>query len=218
VTDSYSATLRQLRGIAENLIAGPQFRATGTIRLAVRPAGFSGTTLPVEVQGTDLVWPDGRVPLTGTVAELADVTGLSSGPPEGAYEIVDPLSLDTRLDIDFDVADDVYRSLYAGGQAQVDFAPDQHPVLWPEHFDVAVTADEVNYGVSPGDGFHAGPYAYVGPWALPERDAEFWNAPFGAFAPLDVSLPDTDLVAGIVAFFEQGRSRVSRSTGYTRRG
>jgi hypothetical protein len=24
-------------------------------------------------------------------------------------------------------------------------------VLWPEHFDVGITVDEVNYGVSPGD-------------------------------------------------------------------
>lgn len=208
MTDSYRAVLHQLRGIAENLIAGPQYRATGTVRLAVRPAGFSGTTLPVEVQGADLVWPDGRVALTGTVAELAHTVGLSAGPPEGSYEIVDPLRLDVPLDIDPDVADGVYRSLYAGGQALVEFTPDQHPVLWPEHFDVAVTADEVNYGVSPGDGFHAGPYAYVGPWALPEGGGEFWNASFGAFAPLDVAMPEPDLVARIVEFFEQGRSRV----------
>ena len=38
------------------------------------------------------------------------------------------------------------------------------PVLWPEHFDLAIDVDEVNYGVSPGDGYHGAPYAYVGPW------------------------------------------------------
>jgi hypothetical protein len=208
VIDSYGATLHQLRGIAENLIAGPQFRATGTVRLAVRPAGFSGTTLPVEVQGSDLVWPEGRVLLAGTIAEIAHAAGLTAGPPEGSYEIVDPLNPNAPLGIDPGVAADVYRSLYAGGQALVEFTPDQHPVLWPEHFDVSVTADEVNYGVSPGDGFHAGPYAYVGPWALPEPGGGFWNAPFGAFAPLDVARPEHDLVAGIVEFFERGRSRV----------
>ena len=58
-------------------------------------------------------------------------------------------------------------------------------MLWPEHFDVAVTEDEVNYGVSPGDDFHPLPYAYVGPWT--SRIGVFWNAPFGAFATLDPS-------------------------------
>ena len=38
----YLDTRRQLRGVAESLIAGPQYRASGTIRLAVRPDGFGG--------------------------------------------------------------------------------------------------------------------------------------------------------------------------------
>ena len=45
---------RQLHGIAEGFIAGPQYRAAGTIRLAVRPDGFTGTALPVVVHGTRL--------------------------------------------------------------------------------------------------------------------------------------------------------------------
>ena len=62
--------------------------------------------------------------------------------------------------------------------------------LWPEHFDAALdlafdpeapTERRVNIGGSPGDGFHATPYLYVGPWT-PDRpgDPVFWNAPFGA--------------------------------------
>jgi hypothetical protein len=39
--DAFVATRRQLRGVAESLIAGPQYRASGTIRLAVRPDGFT---------------------------------------------------------------------------------------------------------------------------------------------------------------------------------
>ena len=35
----YVDTRRQLRGVAESLIAGPQYRAAGTIRPAVRPDG-----------------------------------------------------------------------------------------------------------------------------------------------------------------------------------
>ena len=44
-----------------------------------------------------------------------------------------------------------------------------------------IGVDEVNYGMSPGDGFHAAPYAYVGPWT--PREGAFWNVPFGALRP-----------------------------------
>jgi hypothetical protein len=60
------------------------------------------------------------------------------------------------------------------------------PRLWPEHFDLAVEAglgggDRVNLGGSPGDGFSAEPYVYVGPWSSARPgDPAFWNAPFGA--------------------------------------
>jgi hypothetical protein len=37
------------------------------------------------------------------------------------------------------------------------------PVLWPEHFDIGITIDAVNYGASRGDDHIAEPYAYVGP-------------------------------------------------------
>lgn len=204
--DLYIATRRQLRGIAESLIAGPQYRATGTIRLAVRPAGFTGTTLTLEVQGTDLVWPEGRAALAGPLSVLADAVGLPAGPPEGAYDITDALAGDAVLTIDAAGADEVYRSLYAGAQALVAFAPGEHPVLWPEHFDIAVTVGKVNYGVSPGDSYHERPYAYVGPDNLSTaRTGEFWNAPFGAVRTLDLDLAEADLVGEIADFFEQGR-------------
>jgi hypothetical protein len=72
------------------------------------------------------------------------------------------------------------------------------PVLWPEHFDLAVTVDEMNLGVSPGDSWSAEPYAYVGPWE--PRRGDFWNAPFGAARPMS-ALPDVDALA---AFFTEG--------------
>ena len=88
-------------------------------------------------------------------------------------------------------------------------APDRPRVLWPEHFDVGMDRDEVNYGVSPGDGFCPEPYAYVGPWAFSGRaatdpaDAAFWNAPFGASRTIR-ALGDE---AGVLAFFEEGMHR-----------
>jgi hypothetical protein len=146
--DVFVATRRRLRGAAESFIAGPQYRASNTIRLAVRPDGFTGAALPVAVQGTELVWPQGSAPLAGPVRALANAAGLAAGPPTGVYDVVDPLQPDDVLDVDAAAAELVYRSLYAGGHALKKILPEEHPVLWPEHFDVAVTEDEVNYGVS----------------------------------------------------------------------
>ena len=202
----YVTTRRHLRGIAESFIAGPQYRSSGTIRLAVRPDGFTGVSLPVAVHGTELVWGEDGAALTGTVGALAAVTGLDVGPPEGAYEITDALPSETVLDIDAEAADLVHRSLYAGGFALKSALPEQHPVLWPEHFDVGATEDEVNYGVSSGDEFHPLPYAYVGPWT--SRIGEFWNAPFGAFNALDASQDMDRLAAEITDFFERGRAEL----------
>ena len=56
-----------------------------------------------------------------------------------------------------------------------------HPVAGALRRRFAV--DEVNYGASPGDATHTGPYAYVGPWT--PREGEFWNAPFGALRDAD---------------------------------
>jgi len=68
-----------------------------------------------------------------------------------------------------------------GDRALQNLDPAQVPVLWPEHFDIGITVAEVNYGVSPGDASIGEPYAYVGPWHVP--DGAFWNQPFGAARP-----------------------------------
>ena len=71
-------------------------------------------------------------------------------------------------------------------------------MLWPEHFDIGISVDEVNYGVSPGDAHIGEPYAYVGPWS--PREGAFWNTPFGAARTL-TELPD---VVAVSAFFHDG--------------
>jgi hypothetical protein len=205
-SDAYVSTRRQLRGIAESLIAGPQYRATGTIRLAVRPDGFVGVELPLAVHGAEFSWQDGSTPLAGRVGDLAEAAGLQYGPPVGVYEVADQLAVDAILDIDPVAAALVHRSLYAGGYALKQALPEGHPVLWPEHFDVAVTDDEVNYGVSAGDSYHATPYAYVGPWTA--RTGPFWNAPFGAVQPLDPAHDVDALAVDIADFFERGRAEL----------
>jgi hypothetical protein len=206
LAEIYVATRRQLRGVAESLIAGPQYRASGTIRLAVRPDGFAGVAVPLAVHGTQLVWADGAAALAGPVRTLADAAGVTPGPPDGVYEVVDPLPVDAALDVDAAAADWLYRSHYAGGHAIKSVWPEAHPVLWPEHFDVAATEDEVNYGVSAGDDYHPTPYAYVGPWTA--RTGPFWNAPFGAVYPLDSTHNVDALATQITEFFHQGRKEL----------
>jgi hypothetical protein len=94
----------------------------------------------------------------------------------------------------------VLGALAVGDAALRRFAPDETPVLWPEHFDVGISLDEVNYGVSTGDAGIPEPYAYVGPWT--PREGDFWNVSFGAARPLS-ALGDATAVA---AFFAEGRA------------
>lgn len=213
--DSLVATRRQLHGIAESFIAGPQYRATGTIRLAVRQDGFSATTLAIAVHGTTLVSNDDSIALTGSVRELIAVSGLDVGPPAGAYDSVAELAPDAVLDLDPAAADAIYRCLYAGGFAINAVLPHGHPVLWPEHFDVADNVDEVNYGVSAGDDFHPLPYAYVGPWdfAKSPRTGPLWNAPFGAVRDLDLTADLDTLATDVTDFFREGINALNEGVG-----
>lgn len=195
-----AATRRSLHAVAESVIAGPQYRTDGTIRLRVSPGGFAGVKSALRVEGTDLVGPDGRWPVTGTLAELGAVAGVKPGPPEGLYHDTSGVGLDEPLALDAAAAA-LLADWFARGDAGLRaFAPDVEPVLWPEHFDLGVAVDEVNYGISPGDAVHARPYAYVGPHT--PREGAFWNASFGAMREID-DLKDADAVA---AFFAEGRA------------
>ena len=191
-------TRRSLHGVAEGMIAGSQYREYGTIRLRVVPGGFGGVRTPWRVEGLELTDGSQRLPLEGTFAELAATVGAEFGPPEGLYDDTSGCEPDEQIVADAAAAHRVAAAFELGDQALRAFAPDEEPVLWPEHFDLAITADEVNYGVSPGDAVIPAPYAYIGPWQLPE--GEFWNAPFGAARDLD-ELGSAEAVA---AFFAEG--------------
>jgi hypothetical protein len=169
--------------------------------------GFAGVAIAIAVHGTDLVFPTGSVPLVGPVSMIAAEADIAPGPPEGVFDIVDPPAPDAVLDLDAAAVEWIYRSHYADGYALKQVLPEQHPVLWPEQFDLAATEDEVNYGVSAGDDYHALPYAYVGPWT--PHTGSFWNAPFGAVRALDPGHDVDELSADIVAFLTEGRTRLS---------
>jgi len=203
--DDLAVTRRTLHGVAELVLAGPQYRATGKLRLGVVPGGFATILAPrLRVDGSQVtgatgapVGIDGRSP-RALGAEL----GVAAGRPEGAYEGGSGVDPDETLSLDADQAGVILGALVLGHEALVAFAPAETPVLWPEHFDVAIRVQDMNFGVSPGDGFVAAPYAYVGIAAAPAGDS-FWNAPFGAAVPLR-ALPSAAAVAG---FFAEGRER-----------
>ena len=78
----YERTRVQLHGLAEGLIAGPQYRSAGTIRLAVYADGFGGVVSPLSIRGGRFDWVDGSAPLAGTPRELARAAGVDFGAPE----------------------------------------------------------------------------------------------------------------------------------------
>ncbi|MER8185234.1 hypothetical protein [Kitasatospora sp. NPDC094015] len=194
-------TRRALHAVAELVLAGPQLRASGTIRLRASLGGFATRADPdLQVVGADLVSPGQRIFLERTsCAELAGQLGITAGAPEGLYPDGSGVRPDEVIETDPAAARRIAHAFAVGDAALRRLLPQADPVIWPEHFDIGATADEVNYGVSPGDDFQAEPYAYVGPHA-PRRGA-FWNAPFGAVATVE-ELGGMD---GVLAFFERGR-------------
>ena len=197
--ETLATTRRSLHGVAELVIAGPQRRTLGTIRLAVVPGGFAGARLPLQVVGTTLHWDGGSAPLAGTYRELAALAGVEVGAPVNVYTDVTGIDPDAQIEVD-PAAAALLADVWERGDAALKlFAPETAAVLWPEHFDVGLSLDEVNYGLSPGDGYHPTPYAYVGPWK--PRPGAFWNAPFGAVRPAE-ELPDA---AAVAEFFAEGR-------------
>jgi hypothetical protein len=127
---------------------------------------------------------------------------VDAGRPEGLYADGSGVDPDETLAVDPGQAGVIMGALALGHEALTAFAAGEPPVLWPEHFDVAVRVHDINFGVSPGDGFIDEPYAYVGVTPPPGGDG-FWNAPFGAAVPLR-ELPDAP---ALTAFFAAGRDR-----------
>ncbi len=215
--DALGRTRAAMHAVAEHLLAGDLARRTGKIGLRVTPHGFGqpevlegGVRRRIRIDGTHLVVLDGDRerwhPLT-TGAELATVAGAQLGPPTGAYEpetVLDP-SASLAVDAEAALALTGWFALVADALEVVRAAHrDAEPTivqLWPEHFDVACTIDEVNLGGSPGDAEHPVPYLYVGPWT--PRSGPFWNEPWGASTSWR-SIPD---VASAVAFLEDGLRR-----------
>lgn len=191
-------TRESLHRVAEHLLAATRKRATGEITLLATAGGFGTPVLPdgsrLAVVGAELVvtGPDGerRAPLT-TLAEAATFAGVPAGFPWTKHEPATPFEPHRPLEVDPAAAAALagwfataHRALTALAAALVSEQPTE-PQIFPEHFDLGVTAGTVNYGFSPGDASIAVPYVYVGPHDPGRLHGDFWNAPFGAFRTWD---------------------------------
>jgi hypothetical protein len=203
MSNDVAGTRRALHGVAELVLAGPQFRTSGTIRLRIIPGGFATVAAPeLSLDATHLVTGTGRIPLRGTTyGDLGAAAGVGAGAPEGLYKEGSGVRLSEPVAIDPAVAAPLLACFETGDAALRRLLPEATPVLWPEHFDIGVSDDEVNYGVSLGDGAVPEPYAYVGPWRA--RDGAFWNVPFGAAR----TFGELGGVEAVLAFFVEGRER-----------
>ncbi|MFI7524287.1 hypothetical protein [Nocardia salmonicida] len=204
--NDYTATRHSLHAVAERLLAGPQYREADTIRLTTVSGGFATTVAPaVTVDGNRLRVGDGTSHRLHdrTIVELATLTGIVAGAPQGVYRDTADWDDETPLIVD-SVAAQMISEAFGHGDAALRTLPGApEPVLWPEHFDLAISLEEANYGVSPGDSTIPEPYAYVGPWVRPT--GVFWDQPFGAARPLS----ELDGAKAIATFFAEGRRRAA---------
>jgi hypothetical protein len=191
--DVLAATRDSLHRAAEHLLAAARKRSTGEITLVPSPGGVRTPPLAdgtvVELDGGDVVvrgpGGDRRAPLT-TLAGTAEALGIEAGFPWTKHPPGTSFDPDAPLAVDPEAAAALAQWFAVGQQALEALALDlpaedpSEPQVFPEHFDLGLTAGRVNYGFSPGDEAVPEPYAYVGPHDTPTEDP-FWNAPFGAY-------------------------------------
>ena len=141
------------------------------------------------LEGADVVvrGPGGvrRARLT-TLADAGEAVGLQPGFPWTKHRPGTEYEPHADLFVDPEAAAALAGWFALGQEALVALAAEapaeqpSTPQIFPEHFDLGITAGAVNYGFSPGDDAIPTPYVYVSPHeAL--TDNPFWNVPFGAY-------------------------------------
>jgi hypothetical protein len=213
-------SLQSLHALAEHVLAAALWAATGRIGLRAGPGGcstppFGPDGRTVGIDGVDIVVTSSagmsRAPLT-TLGAAAHLAGVAPGAPASVYPPVTAVDPDAPLDIDPRSARTVADWHALGDDALRRWAAILNPAapvtatLWPEHFDIALRADDVTYGASPGDGYSAEPYLYVGPPEDRRSSDPFWNAPFGAMCSWEAVGHAEDALQ----FFQEGHRHLGR--------
>ena len=219
---TYLRTRTDLHRLAEHVVSATLNRESGHVALRAVEGGFGtpefGAGRTISVVGAELVDDEGGARRVARIdgaslTELGRFVRSEAGSPDPPERWTTPLAADEPLAVDPAAAAVVARCHGLGDAAlwgwSEEIASDEPSAvkLWPEHFDIAIVAAEVNYGASPGDDGHRTPYLYVGPWSGgPGDDDPYWNAPFGALLDLEqVGSADE-----AVAFFRAGRDRLGR--------
>jgi hypothetical protein len=187
--------------VAEDVVAAERMPAN-EIALEVTPGGFGtpqfewqGSSRQIRVEGTELVREvDGRQQRESLQLDPPAADALATWYAFGAA-VLGRLAASARPE---DAA--------------------SAPILWPEHFDVAIElgseADglRATYGFSPGDEQHPEPYAYVGPW-MAQPPGELWKA--HGFAGAELAYADLlgadDQAAMALEFFTARRGGLARA-------
>ncbi|MFD7845881.1 hypothetical protein ACFV4K_23435 [Nocardia sp. NPDC059764] len=204
--DDYARTRESLHAVAEQVLAGPEYLRSKTIRLTPVPGGFATVAAPNLAVREDILLLDGEPvgKLHGaTIVELAAAAGVEPGMPDGVYASRTGYDPNAPLWVDARHSRTLTRAYELGEAALCAVAPERTPTLWPEHFDLGIDLDQVNYGVSPGDSTIAEPYAYVGPWTT--RTGDFWNQSFGAAR----TIAELGSLEALTDFFAEGRRRAA---------
>jgi hypothetical protein len=212
----YADTRERLHLVAARVLAAARFTAVGRLGLEVAAGGFATP----QFEGRRLAVSHGfledgerRVRLT-TLGEAWEFAGVD---PDAPLHPVLQLAGDATTDVSVDeaaaealaqwfaVCQDALAAFAAGCAEDEDATS---ITLWPEHFDVALSAGtdarRANYGGSAGDAGICEPYLYVGPFEL--RRGEFWNSDFGA------ALTHDEVRAGVdpLTFLFEGRSLLAQ--------
>ncbi|MEW6477445.1 MAG: hypothetical protein AB1679_34770 [Actinomycetota bacterium] len=230
LSDHFVDTRHALHRLAAHVLAPARKAVTGRIGLRPLPGGFGtpefGDGQQLRVEGVSLVRRrDGRSDAVGitslaAAAAFAGVTlsadpGIGSDPPplgdvEGPLPVFPAAAtaLGDWYGFSAAVLEEFRAELKAEGRECSEVQ------LWPEHFDLGCNIEGVNFGSSPGDGYLAEPYVYVGPWnteGLP--DGDFWNAPFGAVLPYREILEAADQHDAALAFLRRGADLALQRAG-----
>lgn len=213
-TATLVSTRLALHSLAEHLLAGDLWRRTGKIGLRRTPGGFGqpeivldGERRRIRIDGTRVVVLDGdleRWEELSTPVAAATFASTQLGTPTEAFTPESALVPEDRLAVDPAAAASL-ADWYELVEVALEEIRRRHhqrgptiAQLWPEHFDLAFSMAEINFGGSPGDAAHDEPYLYVGPWAPVEGPA--WNESWGMSLP-SASVGDW---SDAVEFFESG--------------